>query len=525
MKRVIAVLLAIGLLAAGASPVLAEEKRITWDMDRLQELPEDKVRVLFGFSPLTSVQDDYSWKVDFDGSTSFQAVLAPCSSIAKIDTNYTTCIEKISYRKTGSASWQSAELSKVQLGQPTTTIQKGKLAVGPLSYSEQPFRPGGDKATLWSMPGARHAAGSDYLIRTRFLSGDNQFGQFTFKAEILPASFPANKSVITQDQIKVAEFPKEFEYKVRLRMGVFNKTLTGWFFGRMINPTINRNGPGGYLEITGEPAFVPIGLTDDLPVSTTDQYFDPTWCSQIKERRASSAYCGSFNRLYNKAFTFTNEEGWEPGSLGRWEKAPGGVRTIATLSSWSLGSSFFRDLQVDTSATKCTTDLYGVDARVFQGAVFSNATMYQTSPPDWDAENNSFVFKVASPHLNEKGSPNKGFYTLYIPTEIAKCRWGEAVSSARAEIQIIYADGKASVTTVAATTQDGNLRFNIAGFGYSSPTIKIRMGKDIKFTADANPKISSSNQKVAIKCTKGKLIKKVLGVNPVCPKGYKRSKI
>jgi hypothetical protein len=165
-------------------------------------------------------------------------------------------------------------------------------------------------------------------------------------------------------------------------------------------------------------------------------------------------------------------------------------------------------------------DVYGYSAyaRIFQGAVFSNATMFQTSPPEWDARSNSFVFKVASPHLDEKGVVNKGFYTLYIPTEMAKCRWGDAVSSARAEVQIINSDGKTSVTTLAATTEDGNLRFNISGFGYSSPTIKIRMGKDIKAPiAEVVTKKS-----IAIKCVKGKTVKKVVGVKPVCPSGYKK---
>jgi hypothetical protein len=224
--------------------------------------------------------------------------------------------------------------------------------------------------------------------------------------------------------------------------------------------------------------------------------------------------------LYNKAFTFTNEEGSDPASLGRWESAPGGVRTVATLSSWSLDSTFFYQMASDTSATKCMMDVYGysANARIFQGAVFSNATMFQTSPPEWDAVNNSFSFKVASPHLDERGVTNKGFYTLYIPTEMAKCRWGEAVSSARAEVQIINSDGKTSITTLAATTEDGNLRFNVSGFGYSSPTIKIRMGKDIK----APVAEVISNKAIAIKCVKGKTVKKVVGVKPVCPIGFKK---
>jgi hypothetical protein len=101
---------------------------------------------------------------------------------------------------------------------------------------------------------------------------------------------------------------------------------------------------------------------------------------------------------------------------------------------------------------------------------------------------------------------------------MAKCRWGEATSSARAEVQIVNPDGKVSITTVIAKTEDKNFRFNIAGFGYSSPTIKIRMGQDIK----APVSDGVAKKSVAIKCVKGKTVKKVVGVKPVCPSGYKK---
>ena len=521
MKKVAAAFVVFGLLIACAAPVSAEQKRTVWDMDRLSVLPADKVRALFGFVALTSVQDDHSWTVEYAGKNSFQAVLPPCSNIAKIDMTWTTCIETLSYRKSGSTTWQSATLSKVQLGEPTTTIVKGNIVVGPIKYDydDKNFRPGGDKATLWSMPGSPHSAGKDYLLRTRFIGSTNTYGQFTFKSELIPTSYPSNNGVVTQDKLLVEEFPKGFEYKVRLRMGAFIKTLTGWFFGRITNPTIDRNGPEGYLEITGQPAFIPIGITSDIAVANADAYFDPTWCAEVRAR--TNGPCGSTERLYNKALTFSNEEGSQPDSLGRWESAPGGVRTVATLSSWSLDSTFFYQMSSDPSAVKCIVDVYGysVNARVFHGAVFSNATMFQTSPPEWDETNQSFVFKVAAPHLDEKGVLNKGSYTLYIPTEMAKCRWGDATSSARAEVQIVNSDGKTSTTTLAATTEDGNYRFNIAGFGYSSPTIKIRMGKDIKApVAEVAPKKS-----IAIKCVKGKTVKKVDGVKPVCPSGYKKA--
>ena len=515
MKRVVVAAILAATFLAGISPVSAEQKRSVWDMDRLSVLPADQVRALFGFNALTSVQDDHSWTADFAGKNSFQAVLEPCSQLAKIDMNYTACIESVSYRKSGSATWQSATLSKVQLGQPTTTIAKGNLVVGPMKYDSKNFKPGGDKATLWSMPGSPHSAGKDYLLRTRLLGSTNTFGQFTFKSELMPTSYPSNNGIVTQDKLLVEEFPKGFEYKVRVQMGVFIKTLTGWFFGRITNPTIDRNGPEGYLEITGQPAFVPVGITNDIPVVNADAYFDPTWCAEVRAK--TNKPCGSINRLYDKAFTFSNEEGWAPDNLGRWESAPGGVRTVATLSAWSLDSTFFYQMASDPGALKCTAGISG-GARVFQGAVFSNATMFQTSPPEWDEKNNSFVFQVASPHLDQNGAANKGFYTLYIPTEMAKCRWGDATSSAKAEVQIVNSDGKTSVTTLAATTEDGNFRFNIAGFGYSSPTIKIRMGKDIKVPVSE----AVASKPIAIKCVKGKTVKKVLAVKPVCPKGFKQ---
>ncbi len=510
-----------GLLIACAAPVSAEQKRTVWDMDRLSTLPADQVRALFGFTALTSIQDDHSWTTEMAGTNSFQAVLAPCSNIAKVDMAFTTCIETLSYRKSGSTSWQSATLSQVQLGEPTTTIVKGNIVVGPMKfeYDDKNFRPGGDKATLWSMPGSPHSAGKDYLLRVRLLGSTNTYGQFKFKSELMPTSYPSNNGTVTQDKLLVEEFPKGFEYKVRLRMGVFIKTLTGWFFGRIANPTIDRNGLEGYLEITGEPAFVPVGISGDIPVASADPYFDPTWCAEVRAK--TNGPCGSINRLYNKAFTFSNEEGWQPDSLGRWESAPGGVRTVATLSSWSLDSTFFYQMASDSSAIKCIADVYGysANARIFHGAVFSNASMFQTSPPEWDATSNSFVFKVASPHLDEKGVANKGFYTLYLPTEMAKCRWGDAISSARAEVQIVNSDGKASITTLAATVEDGNLRFSLSGFGYSSPTIKIRMGKDVKAPVSE----TVTKRSIAIKCVKGKAVKKVVGVKPICPSGYKKT--
>ena len=78
-----AVLVAFGILATGVSPGSAGEKRAVWDMDRLKELPADQVRALFGYVDGFSIQDDHSWIAEFKGSTSFQAVLEPCTPIGE----------------------------------------------------------------------------------------------------------------------------------------------------------------------------------------------------------------------------------------------------------------------------------------------------------------------------------------------------------------------------------------------------------------------------------------------------------
>ena len=516
MKRLVVLGVLSGLLMTVASPVKAEVQRATWDMAQLPTLSTEQTRALFGFTTLSTIQDDHSWSTEIGSTNSFQSVLAPCANFPKIDMNYTSCIESVSYRKIGSASWLTSDLSKVQLGEPTTTIVKGKLTVGKLAYDPITGRPDGDKATFWSMPKAPHVGGSDYMLRARFIGSSTQSLQLTFKSELLPITYPTNSGTVTQDKLLVQEFPSDIEYKVRLRMGVFIKTLTGWFFGRLNSPTIDRNGPQGYLEIIGTPAFVPIGITDVVESANADQYFEPTWCAEVRQQLKTA--CGNMNKLFGKAVPFNPEDGWGPDSLSRWEAAPGGVKTVATLSYWSLTSSFWSSTAATSDTSQCAAQLYGASARVFQGAVFSNASLFQISPPSWDESNKSFVFKVAAPHLDKNGDLNKGSYTLYIPTEMAKCRWGDAVSSARAEVQIVNSDGKTSVTTLAATTENGNLRFNIAGFSYSSPTIKIRMGKDIK----APIAEVVAKKLIAIKCVKGKTVKKVVGVKPVCPSGYKK---
>jgi hypothetical protein len=61
------------------------------------------------------------------------------------------------------------------------------------------------------------------------------------------------------------------------------------------------------------------------------------------------------------------------------------------------------------------------------------------------------------------------------------------------------------------------LRFNIAGFGYSAPSIRIKMSKNA-----IGPAQPMALKKTTITCVKGKTTKKITAINPNCPSGYKK---
>jgi len=516
------------LTLSGGAQGLAVDNRASWDFNKLEKIDAtSQTRAVFGFNALSSINDDYSFY--FDGADAFsQTLIAPCEMTELFDSKYwpfNPCIEGIDSRKVGASQWVTGSLSPTQLGKPTMSIDKKGLDthVGEMRpYDPKFFRPVGYKATIWNL-GNKHKGGSNYLLRAALYGSDVDKDlssydgglQKYFRLEILPVSMPLNIAV-TQDQLVVQEFPEDYEFRVRLKLAVFIKSISGWFFSRLSDPTIKREfkTAEGRLEISGRPALVPIGITNVLPKTATPKEF----CADLPR------FCETNQVLFDRAVTFGDLESWDPKVLGQWEGVPGGVKTAATISVWRVDTSRLSEAYTGQSAEsqRCLADLYGKGARVFLGAVMSNASLYQNTPPSWDEVNKSFVFKVASPHLDQNGQPNKGSYTLYIPLEQAKCRWGNATTNAKAEVQVINSDGKSSITTIAATTENENLRFNIAGFGYSSPTIKIRMGNDISGPIGSKVANSPSPLKMAIKCVKGKAVKKVVGAKPVCPSGYKK---
>ena len=85
------------------------------------------------------------------------------------------------------------------------------------------------------------------------------------------------------------------------------------------------------------------------------------------------------------------------------------------------------------------------------------------------------------------------------------------------------------------TEKNGWLKMKAAGFTFSEKNIKVKLTQEVqKVEATPTPSPSATTQaiveakkaiavKKAITCTKGKATKKITGLNPKCPTGYKKN--
>jgi len=158
---------------------------------------------------------------------------------------------------------------------------------------------------------------------------------------------------------------------------------------------------------------------------------------------------------------------------------------------------------------------------------------FNMGAPLWNASESSLSVQLESAHLAYDGSVNKGFYEMVFSKATAICLWGINPSeNAKAEVSISYSDGQvASIATVSQDYKDEKLRITAANFHLSKPTISTRILKDVKISEVNSVQkkyetmVSTITQpktkKISITCVKGKIIKRVIGVSPKCPTGYK----
>jgi hypothetical protein len=214
--------------------------------------------------------------------------------------------------------------------------------------------------------------------------------------------------------------------------------------------------------------------------------------------------------------------------------------------------------EIESSGTKrCLAD-----SRNLTGIVTTNANMYISAPPTFNEVTKTLDYKVASPHEDPTGKLNVGSYNLVLSSEAARCLYNFTKAPVSATVSIISADGNSQVATTSVSEKNGWLYLSANGFNFSAPLVRVKLTQEADNvvgtptstaspspistptpvaspvasplatpsaspTPTMTPKPRASTQaaagkKVTITCVKGKTVKKVTAIKPVCPSGYKK---
>ncbi len=181
------------------------------------------------------------------------------------------------------------------------------------------------------------------------------------------------------------------------------------------------------------------------------------------------------------------------------------------------------------------------------------------STPTWNEAKKSFSYKASAPRLAPDGTTvNTGFYYAVISFADAAALWGLTKPSDAATALVISVKtgaGGSTAATSKVSAKNNRIIIEVAGFEFPDPMLDIslnpaytssgapvtdgNMGIKAPVKPTPTPKPSSSSKGSATKtasskgsvakpvnttisCSKGKTIKKVTAVKPVCPAGYKK---
>ena len=442
--------------------------------------------------------------------------------------------------------------------------------------------PSGTTGSVYAIPGAEFGKSNLYYVRVLTIGGGNLQGASIDSLDIqvfpvdyydLPFSQGAKDAGITQvidnstgklgwggsapgllDKVFCVtssaaeskclqryEFPSNIRYFVKLRM---SKIPSGWMHGRIAQPNVSIMKENNLfsLKIEGEPVSVPAVsktyLWNQMPADLQAKYDTATAC-YINEPsfKANGKYCyggrSQANADPQKRNVVVKPDPWSAIGMEQLKHILPYVNDQATamFSSWSIRTLSGGEM---VGADKCFSD-----ATKVTGMVSTNATQYSAGPPVFDKSTQSLVYQVAAPHLTNKGTVFEGSYDLSIPSSVARCLYSFTSAPIKAEVSITTADGTTKVAITSLVERDDWLFFSAKGFTFSDPTIQVKLFQDVveatptptpeptaEPTPTPTPKPSVTStpkvKKTTITCVKGKVIKKVTAVKPVCPKGYKK---
>ena len=407
--------------------------------------------------------------------------------------------------------------------------------------------PEGATTFLTDIPEAAHAGGTTYLVAA-VLNGekaptDQKFRTSYFNAQIFAVSLITGKFNVSEPgldpnlynsvrnvnrsgdlncaiQCSSTEsaishpLPLDLTFGMRVRL---KAEVNGWLNGRVSNieSSISKDAQNRQiLELVGKPVIVPVIFGWVAKSAAPQKLLD--FYSAMGPERANSG--NGFGKCLdpNRA----------PDAVGPcralyWESAlrnPG--KDMDSLSEVALWLPILKDKAVAAPTMWLMSSLgQGFDNNCaattdrVSGIVTTNATGYVSGPPVFNKEEQTLDYKVLAPHYLADGKEFKGTYDLTIDTDFARCLYGFTNAPIGATVSVISSDGQAQVATVVVSQRDKWIHLGAYGFGFSTPTLKV------KFT---QAKVATVPKKTTIICVKGKTSKKVTAVKPKCPSGFKK---
>jgi hypothetical protein len=320
-------------------------------------------------------------------------------------------------------------------------------------------------------------------------------------------------------------FPADTRMYVTLRL---SQLPVGWMHGRISAPDIQITSQSGYsnLEIQGNPVAVPVvykkyqytempeGIKSQYDVKTGSYKKDPNFINNPNAAPGgrSSGNEDPLKRNVILGPSPSSEDGME--QLKLWIPYINDKAT-ALMSFWSARTLSGNEM---SGASQCFAD-----SSKITGIVTTNSTQYSAGPPKFTKSEGTLDYQVSSPHFGTTGDVFKGSYDLVMRSDVARCIYGFSKAPINATLSITSSDGTPQIATTVIGERNGWLYLQAKNFEFSAPVIKAKLTQDAE-VAPVAPAVPAkvSVKKTTITCVKGKTSKKVSGVKPKCPTGFRK---
>jgi hypothetical protein len=380
------------------------------------------------------------------------------------------------------------------------------------------------------------------------LVAEDQIVLNDFKGQVYPVTLKpggiCKEFAIGTQCVNSANFSGSENLAVTLRM---NKSLTGWIFGRMQNAEFSvapLDDSYNKIRIGGDVTLVPelkalVAKSDISKDSKLEKFLKDlftvgpiglsvpnpglgSWNDENIGGRQSTTYDGFLSAQTTTRLLSANFEKFALFAAFEDQLKPfsppasnNGRNILRETNSifWNFGANSY------IGNNKCSAD-----KTKLHGMVVTNAPIYENGPPEF--KDGSLNYRVAGIHNNIDGTEFKGRYTYIVRSDTARCYYGFSNAPIEARVEVVSANSSNQVASVLVSEKDGFLKLQADNFTFSSPTIKMKFSQTSE-TKPVTPAVATpvevpAKKILSITCIKGKVTKKISGVSPKCPIGYKK---